>query len=331
MRADKPGLLLLACFAIIMMVAVVGHAQEFPLDAAKSAFERGEYGKVIAILEPAAARDPTNGDLQLLLTKAYLQTNQTESAIKSAERAVAIHPNNSEYHDWLGQAYGDKASHASMFSAYPLARKTQKEFETAVSLDQRNFDAAQNLVEYDCTAPSVVGGGEDKAQPIIQKLTALDAAQGHYAAGNCRIQKKDFDAVDAEFTKALESKPKSMDLIYEIAVYFTGRGQGDRVLAAAAAAQAAAPSDPRANFFRAVGWILKSEKSPEAEKNLRGYLPLALPRPDYPSASATHYWIGRLYQSQKNISGARSEYEAALKLNPKYKNAQEALQKLGNG
>jgi tetratricopeptide (TPR) repeat protein len=331
MRVAKPRFLLLTYFAAITTISIVGHAQEAPLDAAKNAFEKGEYAKVIAILEPAGAKDPNNGDLQLLLTKAYLQTNQTDAAIKSAERAVSINPNNSEYHDWLGQAYGDKASHASMFSAYPLARKTQKEFETAVNLDQGNFDAAQNLVEYDCTAPGVVGGGEDKAQPIIQKLAAMDAAEGHYAAGDCRMQKKDFDAVDAEFSKALESKPKSMDLIYEMAVYFTGRGQGDKVLAAADVGQAIAPTDPRVNFFRAVGWILESRYPSDAEKNLRGYLPLVLPRPDYPSASATHYWIGRLYQTQKNISGARSEYEAALKLNPKYKNAQEALQKLGNG
>jgi len=81
---------------------------------------------------------------------------------------VAINPQSSVYHQWLGEAYGQKAAHASMLSAYPLARKTQKEFETAVQLDEHNFDAAQDLVEYDCTAPSIVGGGEDKAQPLIR-------------------------------------------------------------------------------------------------------------------------------------------------------------------
>ena len=122
----------------------------------------------------------------------YLETEQDDAAVKSAEKAVAIDPNKSEYHDWLGQAYGEKASHASMFSAYSWARKTQKEFEAAVKLDEKNFDAAQHLIDYDCSAPSMVGGGEDKAQPLIQKLTSLDPAQGHYAQGNCRLKKKDF-------------------------------------------------------------------------------------------------------------------------------------------
>lgn len=302
--------------------------QDSPLVSAKQAFESGEYRKVIAILEPAAAKDSSNAEIQLLLTKAYLETNQDDAAIKSAEKAVALDPNNSEYHNWLGQAYGEKASHASMFSAYSWARKTQKEFETAVKLDDHNFDATQNLIEYDCTAPSMVGGGQDKAQPLIQKLLSVDAAQGHYAEGVCHLQKKDFAAVETAFTKALDSKPKSLPQIREMASYFATRSQGEKVLIAAAAFAAAAPADPRIGFYRAVGWILKSQNPGEAEKNLRDFLRLSSPRSDYPSPSAAHYWLGRMYEDQKNPSAARAEYESALKLNPKYKNAQEALKKL---
>jgi hypothetical protein len=39
--------------------------------------------------------------------------------------------------------------------------------------------------------------------------------------------------------------------------------------------------------------------------------------------------LGQLFEKQKNVTSARSEYEAALKLNAKYKAAQEALKKLG--
>src|SRR5208337_2477641 len=145
-------------------------------------------------------------------------------AYERTDYAEAIDPKNSEYHNWLGQAYGGKADHSSMFTAYTLARKTRREFEIAVQLDERNFDAAQHLVEYDCTAPPFVGGGEEKAQPQIQKLLRLDASQGHYAAGNCRRLKKDFAAADAEFLKALESHPKSLENIEEIAGYFANRG-----------------------------------------------------------------------------------------------------------
>jgi TolA-binding protein len=43
-----------------------------------------------------------------------------------------------------------------------------------------------------------------------------------------------------------------------------------------------------------------------------------------------HYWLGRGYEAEKNMSAARAEYEAALKLDGKYKPAQEGLKRLGN-
>lgn len=318
----------LVLFLAILWVRPLS-AQDSGLAAAKIAFDRGEFSKVVSILGPEAAKNSSNGEIYLLLTKAYLELNQDDAAIKSAEKAVSLNPQNSEYHDWLGQAYGDKASHASMFSAYPLARKTQKEFETAVSLDEHNFAATQNLIEYDCTAPSIVGGGEDKAKPYIQKLMSMDQSQGHYAQANCLLQKKDSAGATAEFVKALESKPKSMDLVNDIAIYFANQGDGDHLLAAASAGEAIAATDPRVRFYQAVGWILKREKLKDAESSLRDYLVGPPHNSDYPSLAAAHYWIGRSCEIQKNTPGARAEYETALKLDPKFKNAQEALKKLG--
>jgi tetratricopeptide (TPR) repeat protein len=313
----------------VLAPAQSARAQEASLEAGRRAYEDSEYATAIAILKAAAAKEPGNGEIQLLLTKAHLGAEQFDAAVASGGRAVAINPKNSEYHNWLGQAYGEKADHASKLSAFSLARKTQKEFETAVQLDERNFDAAQNLIEYYCTAPSIVGGGEDKAKLLIQKLLALDASQGHFAAGKCRIHKKDVAGGEAEFEKALESKPKSVDIIQEIAAYFANRGAAERVLAAAEAARTAAPEDPRAPLFRAVGWILKGENLSESEKILRSFIQAVPRRPYYPSLSYAHYWLGQLYEKQRNTAAAHDEYEAALKLNAKYKKAQEALKHLG--
>jgi tetratricopeptide (TPR) repeat protein len=304
--------------------------QDASLAQATKYYEDGEYGKAVEMLKATAAKDPNNGDIQVLLTKSYLELNQIDAAVSSGEKAVAINPKNSDYHRWLGEAYGAKADRSSMFSAYALARKTQKEFEAGVQLDEKNFDVAQDLVEYDCTAPGVVGGGEDKAQPIIQKLNSLDAAEGHYAAGNCRAVKKDYATADAEFQKALDAKLKSVDRVYEIADYFAQRGQGEKVLAATDAGQALAPQDVRVNYFRAVGWIVEKEKLPDAQKLMKQYLQDAPKRPGAPKPAQAHYWLGRAFEADKNGSGARSEYEAAVKLDGKFKPAQEGLKRLGN-
>jgi len=74
--------------------------------------------------------------------------------------------------------------------------------------------------------------------------------------------------------------------------------------------------------------ILEGQKPAEAEKLLREYLQLAPMNSEYPRPWAAHYWLGQLQESQKNPAGARGEYQAALKLNGKYKPAQEALKQL---
>src|SRR5215470_7821006 len=299
------------------------------LEEARHAFEASDYPKAIKVLEAAAAKEPTNGDIQLLLAKSYLELQEHDSAIRSAEKAVALDPQSSIYHEWLGRAYGEKADRAGWPpTRISLAKRTAKEFETAVELDRRNFSARQALIEFDCSAPGMVGGGEDKAQPHIKELMELDAAEGHYAAGNCRRQKKDFAVADEEFTKALESRPKSPELIYDIGDYAVKHGQADRLMAVAEAGERAAPNDPRAQFYRAAGLVLQKEKPEEAGHLLQEYSKRAPKRSGYPSPAAGHVWLGRLHISRDEMEEAKEEFENALRLDPKNKMAQEELKKL---
>ena len=323
--------LLAALFAASTAIAATNVKQDADLEAARRAYEASEYTKAIQMLQLAAARDPQNGDVQLLLTKSFLELQEHDAAIKSAEKAVSLDPQNSNYHEWLGRAYGGKAEHASWFSAISLAKKTGKEFEMAVQLDGKNFAARQALIEFDCSAPGLVGGGEEKALPQIKQLAEMDTAEWHYATGNCRRQKKDFAVADVEFTKALESNPKSAELIYDIGDYAVKRSQPERLLAVAEAGERVAPSDPRGNFYRGVALILRKENADEAERLLREYAKKAPARSGYPRAAAAHFWLGRLFENQNKPQDAVREYETAIKLDPKNKMAQEALKHLKKG
>lgn len=315
--------------ALALCIAGTLRAQEAGLESAKAAFEKGDYSKAVQLLQSAASKTPNNGEIHLLLTKSYLELKQYDNAVNSGEKAIAADPKNSVYHQWLGEAYGAKADHSSMLSAYGWARKTQKEFDAAVQLDPHNYDAVQDLIQYDCTAPSMVGGGEDKAQVLIAKLMQTNAAEGHYATGICKAQKKDYASADAEFAKALENKPQSAQRIYDIGDYFLQRNQSDKLAIVATQGEALAPQDPRGEFYRACALILQGDKPGDAEKLLRDYLQTAPPNSEYPSAWQTHYWLGRMYEAQKNPAAAKNEYQAALKLNSKYKAAQDALKRMG--
>jgi tetratricopeptide (TPR) repeat protein len=309
-------------------LAATSVKQDADLEAGRRAYEASDYAKAIQALQAAAAKDPQNGDLHLLMAKSYLEMEQWDAAVKSAERTVAVGPQNSKYHEWLGRDYGEKADHVNPFAAMGLARKAGKEFEVAVQLDERNFSARQALIEFYCTAPGIVGGGVEKAQPHIQRLGELDEAEGHYARGNCRRQKKDFAAADMEFAKALESDPKSPDLIYDIGDHGVTHSQPERLLAVASAGERVAPDDPRRYFYRGVALVLKKENPAEAERLHREYLLKAPTRSGYPRPAAAHAWLGRLFENQNRCEDAVKEYETALRLYPKNKMAQEALKRL---
>jgi tetratricopeptide (TPR) repeat protein len=309
-------------------IAATTVKQEASLEVGRRAYEASEYPKAIQALQAAAAVDPKNGDVQLLLAKSYLELQQHDPAIKSAEKAVAIDPQNSIYHEWLGRAYGEKADRASWFSAISLAKKTRKEFETAVQLDAKNYSARQVLIEFDCSAPGLVGGGEEKAWPQIKQLAEMDEAEGYFAAGNCRRQKKDFAIADEEFAKALESNPKSSELIYDIGDYAAKRAEPELLLAVADSGERVAPGDPRGQFYRGVALILKKESLEKAERLLAAYAKKAPIRSGYPRPAWIHAWLGRLFEEQNKMEEAANEFESALKLDPKNKMAQEAMKRL---
>jgi tetratricopeptide (TPR) repeat protein len=301
------------------------------LKVAHQAYEAGEYAKAAQLLQAAAVQDPRDSEIDLFLAKTYYELQQHDATIVSAEKAVALDPQNSVYHEWLGKAYGEKAGHAGMFSGLSLAKKTRKEFERAVELDEKNFSAYQALIEFDCSAPGIAGGGEDKARPEIAKLAVLDAAEGHYAQGNCRRQKKDLVAAADEFTKALELHPKSVELIYDIGDHAMKHDQPDMLLIVAEQGSHLAPSDPRSLFYRAVGLTLKNENPEDSEHLFREYLQRAPLRSTFPPPWRVHEWLGRLYEHQQKTQAAAEEYEASLKLEPKNKYARDALKRLKKG
>jgi len=316
----------LAGVALLAFCACASHA-DVPQEA-KALFASGDYAKAIEVLNRAAASAPNDAAVQHLLARSYFESEQFDRAISAGEKSVKLEPRNSQYHELLGRAYGEKAGRSGWLSALSLAKKARKEFDTAVQLDERNFSAMQAMIEFDCSAPGIAGGGEDKARPEIQKLSSMDAAEGRYAAGNCRRQKKDYAAADAEFQKALVLHPQSVDLIYDIGDYYMKRDQAEGLAVVVKEGERAGSADPRGDLFRAVILVLQKQKPAESAKQIREYIARAPKRNNYPSKAMAHYWLGRIEENQNNASSARREYQEALNLEPKNRYANEALKRL---
>ena len=73
---------------------------------------------------------------------------------------------------------------------------------------------------------------------------------------------------------------------------------------------------------------MKKEKPEEAERLLREYLKNAPKRTAYPRPAVAHEWLGRLFENENKREAALRGIRNQLQLDPKNKNAQEALKRL---
>jgi len=112
------------------------------------------------------------------LGRTFFARQQYEQAALWLERAVVLDSRNSDYHLWLGRAYGLLARHASVLWQFPLARKTRAHFEKAVALNPDNLAARADLLEYYLKAPRSIGGGKEKAEAQAHEIAKRDLHEG---------------------------------------------------------------------------------------------------------------------------------------------------------
>src|ERR1035441_1018488 len=83
-------------------------------------YQRTEYQQVIRMLEPKLEN---NAAAYGLIGKSYYRLGNYKKASQELEKAIELDPSNSDYFDWLGKVYGNRAETSSIFTALPYAVK----------------------------------------------------------------------------------------------------------------------------------------------------------------------------------------------------------------
>jgi tetratricopeptide (TPR) repeat protein len=319
--------------AILLAAACTLHAsparcaQNAVADAQRE-FNAGHYHKAVDTLTDTAAKSPDDAPLHFLLGQCYYELRDFTRAVASFERSVQLAPNQSEYHDWLGKAYGRRAEETIFLSAMGWARKTHKEFEVAVHLNPSNFQAQRDLIRFEMYAPSIVGGGDDRALKHIEDLEKIDALQGQLARGEFFATKKKLGEADAVFAKVLESNTDRIGVYFEAADYYRDRQNTAKMSEAIAAAERIDADDRRLKFYRGLLFVVEKKNPAEAESLLKSYMATVPDNSDLPAHSQALEWLGKLHESQGKFSEAAENYRAALALDPHNKSLEEAWKRM---
>jgi tetratricopeptide (TPR) repeat protein len=301
----------------------VAGGQTQSLAQANAALQAGEADKALGFL---TSLPPAGDGLALghnLICRVRFSVEQWDAAAAECAKAVALDGQSSDFHLWLGRALGEKANHASFLSAFSLAKQTRAEFEEAVRLNPRNADALADLGDFDTQAPSVVGGGMDKAQGVAAQLEKVDAARAHELRGRIAEQQKDYAGAEREYKQAIAVHPHPAMEWTTLAGFYARRKEYAEMEAAVHSVQDAVARDKFAAvaLYDGAGVLIASKQDPAlAAGMLKSYLESSFKSEDAPAFKA-EIRLARLEARLGNAAGATQDRTAALALAHDYKPA----------
>jgi tetratricopeptide (TPR) repeat protein len=312
--AHKTPIVLVALFCALMSAATDQSAEQM--------LASGSIDEVIRTLSNRNDAASLN-----LLSRAYYAIEHWDDAVNHGERAVSASPDNAMYHLWLGREYGEKASASNPLSAASLARKTKSEFELAVKLDPANVQAHADLAEYYTEAPSIMGGGVDKARDQATQVAKYDQATSHWVLAIIAEKDKRYPDAENELRQAIKVAKNPAQYWMNLASFFRRRSQLDAMQNAIAQA-IAQPTKSSEVYYNAASELLQSGRDfSNAVQYLKTYLASNAMVEDAP-AFRVHYLLGQLYEKMGNKSGAVSEYKASLALASGFAPAGKALSRV---
>src|SRR5579864_3474956 len=287
----------------------------------------GQVDEAIQSLEQKVSRSVTDAESFNLLCRAYFMIDEWDRGIHACERATNLDPQNSLYHLWLGRVYGEKADRAGFFSAAGLAKKVRNSFERAVELDPGSWEARVDLAEFYLEAPSIVGGGQDKARSQANALFLFNPAMAHWVLARIAGKNKDTAGAEREYRSAVEASHGASQAWLHLAQFLSRANRLDEMEEALRTMESS-PVDRADSLMDGASLLLHTGRNyPLAVRLLRRYL--SSPAEEGPAFKA-HEFLGQLLEKQGDRRAAAEQYRAALALFHAYARAQQDLKRVEN-
>lgn len=270
-------------FGIISLLCIFAFsAAASDLIKAENLFKHTDYEGSLALLDKKANDGPTN----FLLGRNYVMTGDFKRAADALSKAVAAEPNNSDYVDWLGRAYGRRAETSNPLLAPGLASKARQCFEKAVALNSGNKDALSDLFDYYLEAPGFLGGGYDKAADVAEKMSKVDPPEAFFARARLAEKRKEFGVAEQSLRKAVSTAPHEVNHLLTLAKFLAKQGRSNESDAVFAQAEKTAPNAPGVWFARADTLIQQKRNLTEAKSLLQKYVKAPITADDPPREEA---------------------------------------------
>lgn len=269
-----------ACLSALVWCAVPVSGQN--LAKAEDLYKRTDYQASLNLLDKQSTDPPAN----FLIGRDYFMLGDFKKSTEQLQKVTVAEPNNSEYMDWLGRAYGERAETSNLLAAPGFASKARQAFERAVELNPKNTDALSDLFDYYLEAPGFLGGGYDKALAVAQKISAVDPPEGYFAKAKLDQKRKEFQTAERHLRQAVAAGPRQVGHMIALAKLLANEGRNRESDAVLLQAQRVDPNAPGVWFARADILIKQNRNLEEARNLLEKYMRAPVTVDDPPKEQA---------------------------------------------
>jgi tetratricopeptide (TPR) repeat protein len=314
-------ILLSIALGVVGLAGWSSSAWAAPVTSSSAVIQDLRFGRADDALQRLNAmlnQSPDDAQAHNLRCRVYYQEQQWDPAVADCEAAVKLQPDNSNFHLWLGRAYGLRAEHVSMMSGYKLAHKVAAEFQKAAQLDPRNAAALSDLGEFDTTAPRVAGGGSGHASSIVPQLQAVSPAAALQLEARIAENRKDYAAAESDLKKAITVSPDPAQAWMDLGSFYRKHGRMDDMIAAVHNGAAVDPQHGPALVDGAMNLSQAGREPATAIRWLQQYIASGAQSEDTP-AFAVHAELAKLLAQQGEEQAAQQQIAAAHALASGYR------------
>jgi tetratricopeptide (TPR) repeat protein len=162
---------------LLLWISIAIAQENEPATVGVQLFERGQLPEARQFFERFVADRSDDSSSVFYLGRIEFEEQRFDRAVEWFQQAVQREPANSDYHLWLGRAYGHQAIHSNVLLQPFLARKVKVHFEQAVELNPDNLAARADLQEYYEKAPGFLGGSTEKARQQAEEIAKRQQQQ----------------------------------------------------------------------------------------------------------------------------------------------------------
>ncbi|MFB9054449.1 tetratricopeptide repeat protein [Formosa undariae] len=197
---------------------------------AQTYFDKGNYTKVISILEPLTDGFSEDQSKSVeLLGDAYSHTKDWDAAITQYKGLVDLYPEVANYHYKYGGALAMKALSVNKLMAIPLILEAKSECIEASELDANHIETRWALVKIYMELPTVLGGSTSKAIMYANQLESLSKVDGYLAKGYLYNKDEDFKQAE-QFYKQAVAIGGSKTCYMALTEFYLNRDQKDKAI-----------------------------------------------------------------------------------------------------